>query len=788
MTEDIDMQYAAPAMPDVSRPASPLTSNDPFVIRVESKVDKKQKELEGWRCELESSQSDCEEISQRYQSIAKLVRDAVKAVSIADPTLSPEERQARVAELNSRKKAIVEELQAAKEAVQLAQSGVKEAIAALADLTEETKSDDVWQDDRSLASSTGRSKAGLYLCAPNANNPWHADIVRCLKEKMIPLQSSTGKIDFAGLVPKVFTNAPSLSDIVKKKDGESRETALLIVQGIQRFLSEFEEFYKTHLGRLFPILASSYMAVAFRDAGLQTSLLRDPLETWGSDLPTQMDKLNEEDDVYGFRYDLIDTWMPVRMVVKELFKLDLLKAFAIRNLFGLASTAFNDVHAYSTKVEMLAEASGLRGSVHEKLVIESLYAGLPDDGQRAVTTAWPEVAKIPSVDALLECVRNARVAFPGVRTNLIDWFHLRFKSLSNKKSGAKADEKEDLPDSRSQKKRPRRDNAPAVKNSDDRSRKVACTSDKCNSKFHPASKCFMLHPELRNAPKRFKPHSSGPVRATASMRLQPIDSAKVAAMKASMQEIKSSSVAGRLEEDMQSMSFNTLSEFSQCLAELDRGEPTKYLCAYRGPAEGDTRQITKFYVNDKELTALIDSGSTHTYIDADIARELNLRIATMPGDVKGFSAQSRSKYSMTCDKVEVRCNGRSLQCHLAIMDDLDYYDCIIGMDLFSRLGYYLGGSTDVNPKDHRLPDVWIYDEHKPSIVPDTPPAVEITDQFKRDQELFLKEIQPFLDKNSAIDPKSFCDLEMMRVELKVPDDCRIHVRSRDFHAQTAKEE
>ncbi|KAF9944373.1 hypothetical protein BGZ72_002452, partial [Mortierella alpina] len=232
LTEDIDMHDAAPAVPSVFRPTTPPARNNPFVVRIESKVEKKQKDLEGWGYELESSQSDCEEISQRYQSIAKLVRDAVKAVSIADPTSSPEEKQAGVAELNSRKKAIVEELQAAKETVQLAQSGVAEATASLAELTEETRSDDVWQDDRSLTSSTGRSKAGLYLCAPNANNPWHADIVRCLKEKMVPLQSSTGKIDFAGLVPKVFTNAPSLSDIFKKKDGESRETALLIVQGI----------------------------------------------------------------------------------------------------------------------------------------------------------------------------------------------------------------------------------------------------------------------------------------------------------------------------------------------------------------------------------------------------------------------------------------------------------------------------------------------------------------------------------------------------------------------------
>ncbi|KAF9969196.1 hypothetical protein BGZ75_003060, partial [Mortierella antarctica] len=135
---------------------------------------------------------------------------------------------------------------------------------------------------------------------------------------------------------------------------------------------------------------------------------------------------------------------------------------------------------------------------------------LPDEGQRAVTTLWPEVTKVPGVDAVLECVRNARVAFPGVRTNWVDWFHMRFKTLSNKKSGAKAVERDDVPDSRSQKKRPRKDHAPAVKDPDGKPRKNACTTTHCNSKFHTPATCFTMHPELRNAPKRLKSQSSGP--------------------------------------------------------------------------------------------------------------------------------------------------------------------------------------------------------------------------------------------------------------------------------------
>ncbi len=589
MNEDSEMQDVATEVPGVSQSPNSPPNGGPAIIRLETKTEKKMRELDNWKLELASSEADCQRITARYHEISNLAREA-SAEFEANPGIGLDERRAGVAEVQARKKSIMEELQAARDAVTMSQTFVKDLTDELANLQEESASVDVWQDDRSVTSAATRSKSGLYACTPDANNPWHADIVRCLKEKMVPLDSSTRKIDFGGLVPKVFPNAPSLEDVVKKKDGES---ALLIVQGIHRFLSEFEEFYKTHLGRLFPILASGYMAAAFREVGLQTSLLKDPLVSWGSDLPTQMSHLQAEGNDHEYRYDLIDTWLPVKMAVKELFKVELLKAGAIKSLFGLSTGSFSDLHAYCTRVELLVEASGLRGSEHEKLVVESLYAGLPDEGQRAVTTAWPDVKRVPGVEALLECVRNARVPFPGTRTNWVDWFYMRFKTLSNKKNGAQTVEKDNVPDSRTSKKRPRKDNVSAVKDSDDRSRKSVCTPTQCNSKFHHASKCFAMHPELRNAPKRSKPHSSGPGRSTASMRLEPIDSVKVAAMKSSMNELRSNSLAGRLEDDMNSLSFNTVSDFSQCLAELDRGEPTKYLCAFRGPAEGETLNVTK---------------------------------------------------------------------------------------------------------------------------------------------------------------------------------------------------
>ncbi|KAF9554327.1 hypothetical protein EC968_009682, partial [Mortierella alpina] len=406
MTDDIEMGDAAAAVPSTSSSPTPTPSEGPVLIRIESEMDKKLKELDRWRLDLARSQAHCQRTSERYHEISNLAGEAFTALEAADPAIGLEEKSAAVAEVQSRKKTVMEELEAARKSVLLAQEFIKDLTAAIANLRDETASVDVWQDDYgrkdeySSGSSVARSKSGLYACSPDPNNPWHADIVRCLKEKMVPLESTTRKIDFCSLVPKVFTHAPSLEDIVKKKEGES---ALLLVQGIHRFLSEFKEFYTTHLGRLFPILASGYMAVAFRDAGLQTSLLKDSLVHLGSDLHTQMAQLQREGADVDYRYDLIDTWVPVEMAVKELFKVELLKAGAVKSLFGLSTNTFTDLHAYCTRVELLLEASGLRKTEHEKLVVESLFAGLPDEGQRAITNAWPDLSQVPSVEAMLEC-------------------------------------------------------------------------------------------------------------------------------------------------------------------------------------------------------------------------------------------------------------------------------------------------------------------------------------------------------------------------------------------------
>lgn len=95
--------------------------------------------------------------------------------------------------------------------------------------------------------------SGSLVAQFNSASIWHCDIRRCLKEKVVPVFLNSEKIDFSRLIPKSFPDEPEFN---LKLQGKEDLAALEIVQVINRFLREFLDFYKLHLGSLFAILAS----------------------------------------------------------------------------------------------------------------------------------------------------------------------------------------------------------------------------------------------------------------------------------------------------------------------------------------------------------------------------------------------------------------------------------------------------------------------------------------------------------------------------------------------------
>ncbi|KAF9553021.1 hypothetical protein EC968_000222, partial [Mortierella alpina] len=212
------------------------------------------------------------------------------------------------------------------------------------------------EEQQSMLSPTPEAEdsSGSFVAQFNNAIIWHCDIRRCLKEKVVPVFQHSEKINFARLLPKSFPDEPEL---VLKFQGHKEDSAALdIVRAINRFLREFRDFYKQHLGSLFSILASQYMMKAFRKAGIEVRLLEDSLLAMGKDLEAQLDSVIEAEAPAHFDYTSIDTWHPIERCVRELFRVDLLKADAVRQVFALDTSTFNDVHMYAGRVELLMEA------------------------------------------------------------------------------------------------------------------------------------------------------------------------------------------------------------------------------------------------------------------------------------------------------------------------------------------------------------------------------------------------------------------------------------------------
>ncbi|KAF9575986.1 hypothetical protein EC968_000949 [Mortierella alpina] len=197
--------------------------------------------------------------------------------------------------------------------------------------------------------------------------------------------------------------------------------------------------------------------------------------------------------------------------MSELFRVDLLKADAVKQVFTLDTSTFNDVHMYAGRVKLLLEASRLKNSAHEEPVLKSLYTGLPDECQKAITVKYPKVADLPNVTTFLDCARADNTQFPHRKTDRVKWFKARFKSIEI--TGQSATQ------------------APFVKkpaipqpNKGKHPRKEArqpCSKERCTSSTQAPAQCYLLHPELRPPFKKHKSSEQGHIRSVSVIQKAP---------------------------------------------------------------------------------------------------------------------------------------------------------------------------------------------------------------------------------------------------------------------------
>lgn len=200
----------------------------------------------------------------------------------------------------------------------------------------------------------------------------------------------------------------------------------------------------------------------------------------------------------------------------------------------------------------------------------------------------------------------------------------------------------------------------------------------------------------------------------------------------------------------------------------------------------ENRMVVPVEINKKPFKALVDPGATASFLHNDAAAKLGLKLEQTPGPSVRMANGTLSSKQITAEKITLLCNGYEIETKVFAMH-LDEYDFLVGMDLFNRLGYFIGGSNNpaIGPSA-RYEEVLIETDMPPAIVAVERPEHELTKDFQNKRENFIKHLQPLLKANAAIDSQSFCTHPLMEVDLAIPPGVTVYQRPHKPFPQAEK--
>jgi transposase InsO family protein len=193
----------------------------------------------------------------------------------------------------------------------------------------------------------------------------------------------------------------------------------------------------------------------------------------------------------------------------------------------------------------------------------------------------------------------------------------------------------------------------------------------------------------------------------------------------------------------------------------------------------DKRLIVKININDIEYDALIDTGASHSFVDRTLAQHLELKIEPTHGHIQNCHKETIHDRFGKTEPITIWCNNHSILTTFEIFDlPIDF---IIGMDIFHDLGYSIAGINDGHEQTSTLsPPI---PDNTPMVTPLRTPDIELTPEFIKDKEVFLKAIQNALNENKNIPMNSHCPVPEMNVYLPIPKDKPLYRRPKQFAEQ-----
>ncbi len=170
-----------------------------------------------------------------------------------------------------------------------------------------------------------------------------------------------------------------------------------------------------------------------------------------------------------------------------------------------------------------------------------------------------------------------------------------------------------------------------------------------------------------------------------------------------------------------------------------------YNAVRKKDGDDERRIIVPVVLHGETHDALVDTGASHSFINASIVSRYNLKVEQGSGHIELADKSTIQRIGET-EHIEVTCGKYTVSAPFEVIEQK--YAFAIGMDLFYRFGFSINGLPDPEGSPDAYPEP-IPDE-KPRIVPIEKPEEELTEEFVAEQEEFMKEIRPLLVLNKAI--------------------------------------
>lgn len=631
-------------------------------------------------------------------------------------------------------------------------------------------------------------------------DPLHVAIKAVYKIDHIPIIKGTKAIDITKLKHVELKNQPIL-EVDRTTLSNDKDVALLeIAKKVVKFKEDLKRALRLHLtDELFDRVAWSYMPMSLVKIGLakdyETAIALTPVEerSWEKAIEA-LHKSIKFESVSSKVADIVTKMRPER---------------------GETMRAFSD------RLLPLMEAANMDDTDCSWLV-KPLGCYLSDVGMQATMNKYKSLDNIKSIKAYLEFLHETPGAVEGNRTEHTTWFLSQFKA----NVGTTTTEQDRPPKRPHQGNDDRRRSKSQSSGSQSSGNSSGSSTDchyteacKNTSKPHHYKQCYH---RKADAKKRAQGRSRDNRRSSRSRSRSPKrhDNRNWRDHRQNDSKDRRSDNNGRHnngkdrddgnskdkgQDDRNQRPYNRNYKAVNAFDKNDdihmrdikfdnedhrtnylRPKDLKNIYGFKKPLPGDNRVSVPCMINGIMCTALLDPGATISLISRELAQDADIRFGAIPDD---FIALARTGTLVpdyiTCDRVQLICNKKSLEVHVHVMD-FKHYDVVIGMDLFSMLGFTIAGIRLRQNKREEF--LWVPTDEKPLLVPLKTPAAELTPEFIAEKAEFMRQLQPYLDENARIDPTSHCTLPSMVVELKVGPNCKVQERPRQFYSQTEKDE